>query len=99
MPFKVYEDTDVDKFLLMSDVMGMEVLRSLSVVLHEKEEESEAEEEGSMSSNSQRKWKVLKKKFSERAGDTAGSQWGTGRNCVTLNVTPLAVSHVRPLVF
>ena len=44
MPFKVYEDTDVDKFLLMSDVMGMEVLRSLSVVLHEKEEESEAEE-------------------------------------------------------
>lgn len=48
MPFKIYEDTDVDKFLLISDVMGMEVLRSLSVVLYEKEEESEAEEEGSM---------------------------------------------------
>ena len=55
MPFKVYEDTDVDRFLLMSGVMGMEMLRSLSVVLHEKVEESEAEEEGSMSSNSQRK--------------------------------------------
>ena len=42
MPFNVYEDTDVDKFLLMSDVMGMEVLRL--VVLHEKEEVKGLEE-------------------------------------------------------
>lgn len=73
MPFNVYEDTNVDKFLLMSDVMGMEVLRS--VVLHEKEEVSDAEEEGSVRFQESEEVKGLEENvFRERDGDTVGSQ-------------------------
>ena len=92
MPFNVYEDTDVDKFLLMSDVMGMEVLRS--DVLHEKEEASDAEEEGSVRFQGSEEVKGLEENvFRERWGYCRQPVRGWEESCTLESDSSCSLTH------